>query len=136
MPRAVRVLRIAPDPLRPDRLAELERLFATTVLATDTVTTDPAALLHAGRTLAADAIVLDVVAPTAIARLIDTLAAHHLLRPTWIEARTSRGENQPRFAGGALVERDGTLRTLADGELAPRDRSIEPDFKGSAPMPP
>ncbi len=98
MPRAARVLRVAPVPLRPDRMSDLERIFATTVVVTDTTTTAPAALLEAGRFLAVDAFVLDVVPPTAMPQLIDALSAHRILRPISIETRTSRGEFQPRFS--------------------------------------
>ncbi len=83
--------------------------LATTVVVTARATTDHTARLEAARTLAVDAIVLDVVAPTAMAQLIGALAAHRVLRPTRVE-RTSRGERQPRSAGYALVARDGTLK--------------------------
>jgi len=121
MPRGARVLRLAPVPLRPGRLPDLERIFATTVVVTDATTTDPTTLLEAAESLAVDAVVLDVVAPAAMPQLIDALAAYRLLRPTWVETRTSRGERQPRFAGYGLVEPDGTLRAVGDGELAPPD---------------
>ncbi len=119
MPRPARVLRVAPVPLRPDRLSDLERIFATSVSVSEMATTDPAVLSEAAKSLAVDAIVLDVVRPAPLRRLVDALGAHQLLRPTWAETRTSRGELQPRFAGYGLIEGDGTLRPVADGELAP-----------------
>jgi len=121
MPRGARVLRLAPVPLRPGRLPDLERIFATAVVVTDATTTDPTTLLEAAESLAVDAVVLDVVAPrrcpsSSTPSLSTDYSGRRGLRPERAAANAS-----PGFAGYGLVEPDGTLRAVGDGELAPPD---------------
>lgn len=121
MARVARVLRLARLALRSNRRAELERIFGTGVEVFDTALADAGSLRQLARVLDVDAIVLDVVAPPALPELLDGLGDYRVLRPTWVETRTSRGELQPSFAGYRLLGSDASLRSIDDGALVPQD---------------
>lgn len=80
--------------------------------------TDPVLVQAAASSIAADAIVIDVVSPLQLAALIGDLRSHLLLRPTFERLRTSRGELQPVFAGYARLSANGNWMRLDDGALA------------------
>jgi hypothetical protein len=61
--------------------------------------------------------VIDVVSPLQLAALIGDLRSHLLLRPTFEQLRTSRGEVQPVFAGYAHLSADESWTRLEDGAL-------------------
>jgi hypothetical protein len=68
--------------------------------------------------IAADAVVIDVVAPPVLPGLVAALGSYTLLRPLVEHIRTSRGERQPVFTGYAVLTSQGTLEPPADGALA------------------
>jgi hypothetical protein len=115
--RPARVVRVAPLAIRLDRLQDLQRIFDGPVDVIETSTTDPALLNAAALSIAADAIVIDVVSPPHLDAVIGGLRSHLLLRPTFEHLRTSRGELQPVFAGYARLSADGTWTRLEDGAL-------------------
>jgi len=115
--RPARVVRVAPLDTRRDRLQDLQRIFDGPVDVIETSTTDPALINAAALSLTADAIVIDVVSPPQLAALIDGLRSHLLLRPTFEQLRTSRGELQPVFAGYARLSADENWIRLDNGAL-------------------
>jgi len=125
MARGARVLREAPVPLRPGRLPDLERIFASTVVVTDAITTDPATLLEVAGSVAIDAVGLDVVAPAAMPQLIDALAAYQLLRPTWVETRPSRGEGNP---GSPATDSSSVMGRCGPSRMASSPLATEPSI--------
>lgn len=70
-------------------------------------------------TVQADAVLLDVVEPQALATLIDGLGSFVLLRPLLDYVRTSRGERQPVFVGFGRLIAGGHVEQLAEEELRP-----------------
>lgn len=115
--RPARVVRVAPLDIRRDRLRDLQRIFDAPVDVVETTSTDPVLVQAAASSIAADAIVIDVVSPLHLAALIGDLRSHLLLRPTFEQLRTSRGELQPVFAGYARLSADGNWTRLDDGAL-------------------
>ncbi|MCA1706812.1 MAG: hypothetical protein LC808_27550 [Actinobacteria bacterium] len=115
--RPARVLRIAPLPIRSDRLRELRRILGDDVQITETTLTEPDAVEAIAASIPAEAVVIDVVAPPALPALVAALASYTLLRPLFEHVPTSRGERQPVFAGYAALTADGVLEALADGAL-------------------
>ena len=115
--RPARVVRVAPLDIRRDRLQDLQRIFDGPVDLIETSSTDPAVVSAAALSIAADAIVIDVVSPLQLAALIGGLRSHLLLRPTFEQLRTGRGELQPVFAGYARLSADGSWTRLDNGAL-------------------
>jgi hypothetical protein len=115
--RPARVVRVAPLDIRRDRLQDLQRIFDGPVDIVAASSTDPALVHAAALSIAADVIVIDVVSPVQLAALIGGLRSHLLLRPTFEQLRTSRGELQPVFAGYARLSADGSWTRLDDGAL-------------------
>jgi hypothetical protein len=115
--RPARVVRVAPLDIRRDRLQDLQRIFAGHVEVIETSSTDPAVVHDAALSIAADAVVIDVASPLQLAALVGGLRSHVLLRPTFGQLRTSRGELQPVFAGYARLAADGSWTRLDDGAL-------------------
>jgi hypothetical protein len=111
-------VRVAPLPVRSDRLAELRRIFGDDVEITETTLSEPDAVAAIAASIVADAVVIDVVAPAALPGLVAALGAYTLLRPQFEHIRTSRGERQPVFAGYAALSAQGALQSLPDGALA------------------
>ena len=114
-------MRVAPLHIRSDRLAELRRILGDDVEITETTQTEPGAVEVIASSIAADAVVIDVVAPPVLAGLVAALGAYPLLRPLFDHIRTSHGERQPVFAGYAALTSQGTLEPLTDGALAISD---------------
>lgn len=100
-----------------DRLQDLQRIFDGPVDVIETSSTDPAVVHAAALSIAADAIVIDVVSPQQLAAIIGGVRSHLMLRPTFEQLRTSRGELQPVFAGYARLSPDGNWTRLDDGAL-------------------
>ena len=111
-------MRVAPLHIRADRLAELRRILGDDVEVTETTLTEPDAVAAIAASIAADAVVIDVVAPPVLAGLVAALGAYTVLRPLFEHIRTSHGERQPVFAGYAVLTPEGGLKPLADGALA------------------
>lgn len=103
--------------VRRDRLRDLQRIFDGPVDVIETSSTDPARVHAAALSIGADAIVIDVVSPLQLAALVGDLRSHLLLRPTFEQLRTSRGELQPVFAGYARLVAEGNWTRLEDGAL-------------------
>jgi len=101
---------VSPLPIRPDRRAELERLFACPVVA---VWARDLEGLDAALGEPADAVVLDAVAPGAAGLAAARCEGLIVLRPLRAEGRTRRGERVPVFAGYSTGE-----APLADGALS------------------
>jgi hypothetical protein len=114
-------VRIAPLRIRPDRLAELRRILGGDVEITETTLTESDAVEAIARSIGADAVVIDVVAPPVLPGLGAALGAFTLLRPVFEHVRTSHGERQPVFAGYAALTPEGGLEPLTDGALAISD---------------
>lgn len=115
--RPARVVRVAPLRIRSDRLRDLRRILGDEVEITETTLMEPAAVEAIAASIAADAVVIDVVAPSALPALIAALGSYAVLRPLFEHIRTSRGEHQPIFAGYAAVTAQGVLELLPDGAL-------------------
>ena len=111
-------MRVAPLHIRADRLAELRRILGDDVEVTETTLTEPDAVAAIAASIAADAVVIDVVAPPVLAGLVAALGAYTVLRPLFEHIRTSHGERQPVFAGYAVLTPEGGLKPLPDGALA------------------
>jgi hypothetical protein len=111
-------VRVAPLPVRSDRLAELRRIFGDDVEITETTLSEPDAVAAIAASIVADAVVIDVVAPAALPGLVVALGAYTLLRPQFEHIRTSRGERQPVFAGYGALTAQGAVESLPDGALA------------------
>lgn len=110
---------MAPLPIRSDRAAELRRIFGGDVELTETSRTDPSHVAALAESVAADAVLLDVVEPPALRTLVERLSSTTLLRPLLEFVRTSRGEPQPVFVGYGRLTSAGYLGPLADGALSP-----------------
>lgn len=114
-------MRVAPLRIRADRLAELRRILGDDVEVTETTLTEPDAVEALATSIAADAVVIDVVAPPVLPGLVAALGGFPLLRPLFEHIRTSHGELQPVFAGYAALSPNGGLEPLSDGALAISD---------------
>lgn len=119
MSRTVVVVRVAPLPIRSDRLDELRRIFGAAVHVIETSAADPSTVEQLAATVGANAVIIDVVAPSVLAELLAALGSRMVLRPVIEHISTSRGERQPIFSGYARHTRTGELEPLADGELTP-----------------
>jgi hypothetical protein len=112
------VVRLGPVPLqhrRAGRIAELERIFGTTVELVEVSTT--AELVTALATPGVIGVALDAAPPRELA---GTAAAAHplpVLRPLWRRQRNARGEMDEVFEGYGLLSGMDVVR-LADGELS------------------
>ena len=84
-------------PIRPDRAAELRRIFGVDVVVTETSRTDARHVGGLTASMQADAVLLDVVEPVALGVLVSHIGSYVLLRPLTRYVRTSRGEPQPVF---------------------------------------
>lgn len=111
-------MRIAPLRIRSDRHAELRRILGDDVAITEITLTEPDAVKAIAASVAADAVVIDVVAPSVLPGLVDAMGSYTLLRPLFEHIRTSHGERQPVFVGYAALSPQGTLEPLPDGALA------------------
>lgn len=121
LPRPARVVRVAPLPIRSGRFAELRRIFGGEVQLTEMSLTEPSRVAAVATSISADAVLLDVVEPAALAALVDGLRGHTLLRPVLSSFRTSRGEQQPVFVGYGRLAADGHVEPLPDGTLFPAE---------------
>jgi hypothetical protein len=128
--RPARVVRVAPLDIRRDRLQDLQRIFDGPVHVIAISSSDPTLVHAAALSTAADAIVIDVVAPLQLAAVIGGLRSHVLLRPTFDQLRTSRGELQPVFVGYAHLSADGSWTLLDDGALT-IDERVAPTALGT-----
>lgn len=95
----------------------MRRILGDDVEITETTRTEPDAVEAIAASIGADAVVIDVVAPSALPGLVAALGAYTLLRPLFEHVRTSRGERQPVFAGYAALTPGGVLERLADAAL-------------------
>ncbi len=119
LPRPARVVRVAPLPIRSGRLAELRRIFGGDVQLTEMSLTEASRVAAVATSVSADAVLLDVVEPAALAALVDGLRGHTLLRPLLEFVRTSRGEPHPVFVGYGRLAASGPVEPLPDGALSP-----------------
>ncbi len=112
------VVRLGPVPLqlrRTARIAELERVFGTTVDLLEVSTA--AELVAALATPGVVGVALDAAPPGDLAELIAAVHPLPVLRPLWRQHRNVRGEIDELFDGYGLL--DGKeVRRLGDGELA------------------
>ncbi len=81
--------------------------------------TEPSRVAAVAASVSADAVLLDVVEPGALAALVDGLREHTLLRPLLEFVRTSRGKLQPVFVGYGRLAADGHIEPLPPGALFP-----------------
>ena len=107
--------------MRSDRAAELRRIFGADVDVTETSVAQVSHVAAVVASVAADAVLLDVVDPASLLSLVRGLSSVVLLRPILDFVRTSRGEQQPVFAGYGLLAADGQIEPLADGALSPTE---------------
>jgi hypothetical protein len=120
---------VSPLPIRPDRRAELERLFACPV---EVVWARDLDALDAALAVPAAAVVLDAIAPGAAGLAAARCAGLVVLRPRRDEGRTSRGERVPVFAGYSTGD-----DALADGALGHLvARAARAEAAGDAALPP
>lgn len=112
------VVRLGPVPLqlrRAVRIAELERVFGTTVELLEVSTA--AALVAALATPGVVGVAIDAAPPGELAEVIAASKPLPVLRPLWRQHRNIRGEIDELFDGYGLFT--GTeVRRLADAELS------------------
>ena len=111
------VVRLGPVPLgyrREDRVAELERIFATGVQLVEVFTV--AELTSAVATPEVIAVALDATLPGELGDAVAASGSFPVLRPLWLRRRSERGEIDEVFGGYGLLT-DAGVSPLADAEL-------------------
>ncbi len=97
------------------RLGELERIFGPVDLeVVDSFRLGTIVSVVSG----ASAVVLDAVNPSTRQELLTAIGPIPVLRPIRREVKDRQGGLGARFVGYGLLQGDGSIRRLADGELA------------------
>ena len=112
------VLRVARTPLVPEKLAELERLFAGPVQVDVTAASDAMTIFEQAREPDIDALVIDMATASLVASFCSFDHNIPVLRPIRKPQRDHRGEMYDRFIGYGRLMPNGSVEPLGEGVLA------------------